>query len=157
MIRNAVLGAINVIQNAFKGFLGWIETLRKGFLGFASSIINLFGGINRKTDEFRKSKRALGNTVSELYEHSIGKTIAEDLSYAIEGIREAQKAFSKADLNIGNRATLGANRATFTSPTQYITISAPINIESISSSMDLDEVTDVITDAIGDALRRVMR
>ncbi|RLI87763.1 MAG: hypothetical protein DRP01_01140 [Archaeoglobales archaeon] len=155
-IKNAVLGAVGAIQNAFRGFLDWIESLKKGFLGFASSVMNLFGGIISKTDEFRRSQRELGNTVSELYEHSIGKTIARDLSCAIESVREAQNVFSRADLSIGASITPRTVASPSASPIQYISISAPITIESISSSMDLDEVSDAVTDAISEAVREVM-
>jgi len=155
-LQNAVLGAVNIIKNALRGFLDWIGALRKGIESFASPITGLFTGIIEKVNEFKASQLDLGSIVSKLFGHSIGRTIAEDLSYAIESVQEAQRAFNRANLTIGAKVEPRAGRASSASSVQYITISAPITIESISSSMDLDEVTDAVTDAISEAVREVM-
>jgi len=154
-IRSTILSAIEAIQGAFKSFLDWIDGLRKGFTDFVSGITRLFGGVTQQTEEFKKSQEELGETIEDMYGHSIGRVIARDLSYAIDSVQEAQRVFSRANLGITGGVGVGVPGAT--TATQYINISAPITIESISSELDLDTVRDAVTDALSDAIRRVRR
>jgi len=123
---------INLVNGAFSGFN---SALSSGIRGVADFI----------------SRVCIPHTMMDIFEKTNMAT------RSLQGFHEELRRTEAGIMRVTSGVSIGMRIPSTAGGTQYVTISAPITIESISSSMDLDEVTDAITDAISDALRRARR
>ena len=155
LVFSGLIILISKIIDGIAMLIDWLADLEKKFhwiRNTVQAVNNTFGGF---VGALSNAVNGVANFLSHV---CIPHTMADIAEKTLEATRSIQTFRSELDRTGSaiDRFT-GTPTPTFGGATQYITISAPITIESISSEMDLDVVTDAVTEAMSDVLRRVIR
>ncbi len=142
------LGSNITVWKAFKWATTPIVDILKMVIDAVSWAIDVFAILIATMSDVVKGFQGMGRWADNVFGHSIGKDIARDLTPAIKSMEDLNKQMG------GIRG--GAGGGGVSSGPQYVSIYPEISLAgaTISSNIDLLQITDAAERGISDALRR---
>ena len=142
------LGSNITVWKAFKWATTPIVDILKMIIDAVSWVIDVFAILIATMSDVVRGFQSMGKWVDKIFGHSIGKDIARDLTPAIKSMEDLNKQMG------GIRG--GAGGGGVSSGPQYVSIYPEISLAgaTISSNIDLLQITDAAERGISDALRR---
>lgn len=156
-IYNALVPIFTFIKNTVIRVLDTFTAGLRALKGMLDAVGGFLGGIADALGALCFSHAAVG---VKLFESSLQDTIPlmqESLSTAKRLRRELKEpfagavAFGAAPVGARGSAAVEAREVT-----QYVTVEAPIYIESVSAEVDLDEVEDAVDKGIASGVKRIV-
>ena len=140
-IKDAISGLIKYIQDLLIGFWNWLTGANKE-------------GVDA-TEDFLESQRELEDQLETMYGQSIGEVIAKDLKVAERAYSDLSSTWKEplvTRVEPFKRTSTDEHSPEVVS--QNIVVYPVINIGSVSSTVDLDQVTDAVNKGIANTFRR---